>query len=182
MSVSSQRTRGSDNEVEPETELSSFSSEGATPTTWAQALDALGVASVFWLSTVRPDGRPHVTPLLAVWLDNALYFCTGPSERKAKNLKYNPHCILTTGGNTLEGLDIVVEGEAQEVGDTVELGRVADAYGAKYPQPVTQPSGTWFGLDNAIRSGSSLVYRVAPATGFGFAKGESFSQTRWRFP
>jgi general stress protein 26 len=182
MSVSSQLIRGIDEEVGPETELSSFSSEGATPTTWAQALEDLGVASVFWLSTVRPDGRPHVTPLLAVWLENALYFCTGPSERKAKNLKHNPHCILTTGGNTLDGLDIVVEGGAREVGNAAELGLVADAYTAKYPQHFTQPSGTWFGLDDAIRSGSSLVYRVAPTTGFGFAKGTSFSQTRWRFP
>ena len=42
-------------------------------------------------------GRPHVTPLLAIWLDSALCFCTGASERKAKNLALNPHCIRTTG-------------------------------------------------------------------------------------
>lgn len=166
---------------EPVTELSSFSSDGARPTSWGHALEDLSAASVFWLSTVRPDGRPHVTPLLAVWLDDALYFCTGPSERKAKNLELNPHCILTTGGNTLDGLDIVVEGEAQQVSDAVELGRIAEAYATKYPQDVTQPSGTWFGLDDAIRSGASLVYRVSPSTVFGFAKGKSFSQTRWRF-
>lgn len=181
MNVSSQSPRETDGKVGPETELSPFSSEGASPTTWEQALEALDAASVFWLSTVRPDGRPHVTPLLAVWLDDAFYFCTGPSERKAKNLAHNPHCILTTGGNTLEGLDVVVEGDARRVGDSAELGLVADAYAAKYQQPVTQPSGTWFGLDDAIRSGTSLVYRVAPATGFGFAKGKTFSQTRWRF-
>jgi len=29
-------------------------------------------AEVFWLSTVRPDGRPHVTPMVSVWLDGAL--------------------------------------------------------------------------------------------------------------
>jgi hypothetical protein len=26
-----------------------------------------------------------------------------------------------------------------------------------------------------------LVYELAPTTAFGFGKGESFSQTRWRF-
>jgi hypothetical protein len=182
MSVTGQQVLGMDDGVEPETELSSFSSTGASPTAWTRAKAHLRVAEVFWLSTVRPDGRPHVTPLLAVWLDDALYFCTGPAERKAQNLGHNAQCILTTGHNSLEGLDIVVEGEAREVSDKAELGLVADAYVAKYPEHFAKPAGTWSGLDDAIRSGSSLLYRVAPATAFGFAKGESFSQTRFRFP
>lgn len=88
-----------------------FSSPDATPTPWTEALKHLEQAEVFWLSTVRPDGRPHVTPLLAVWQDDALYFCTGEYERKAKNLAHNMHCILTTGCNALneEGLDLVSE-------------------------------------------------------------------------
>ncbi len=70
-------------------------------------------AKVFWISTVHPDGRPHVTPLIAVLSDGALYFCTGPRERKAENLALNPHCVLTTGCNSLdEGVDLVVEGHA----------------------------------------------------------------------
>jgi nitroimidazol reductase NimA-like FMN-containing flavoprotein (pyridoxamine 5'-phosphate oxidase superfamily) len=77
-------------EQEPETELSAFSSPGANPTAWAQGRTDLEGAEVYWLSTVRPDGRPHVTPLLGAWLDGALYFCTGPNERKAKNLAENP--------------------------------------------------------------------------------------------
>ena len=76
---------------------------------------------MYWLSTVRPDGRPHVTPLLGIWQDGALYFCTGPDERKAKNLARNPHCILTTGCNRLDGLDLVVEGQATKVSDPAEL-------------------------------------------------------------
>lgn len=84
---------------------------------------------MFWLSTVRPDGRPHVTPLLSVWNEDAMYFCTDPEERKAKNLKQNPHCILTTGQNGLGGgLDVVVEGRAVEVADRAELGQVANAH------------------------------------------------------
>jgi hypothetical protein len=67
------------------------------------------------------------------------------------------------------------------VSEAAELGRVADAYVAKYPRDFTEPSGTWSGLDDAIRAGSSLLYRVAPVTAFGFGKGESFSQTRFRF-
>jgi len=74
-----------------------FSSPGATPTPWAEAREHLAKADVYWLSTVRPDGRPHVTPLIAVWLDGALHFCTGESERNNKNLARNPRIVVTTG-------------------------------------------------------------------------------------
>jgi nitroimidazol reductase NimA-like FMN-containing flavoprotein (pyridoxamine 5'-phosphate oxidase superfamily) len=165
----------------PVTELSAFSSPNAAPTGWSQARDELAAAEVYWLSTVRPDGRPHVTPLLAVWLDGALYFCTGPEERKAKNLSENRHCVLTTGQNTLDGLDLVIEGTAERVRDPGELGRVADTYESKYGAHFVEPDGTWSGLGDAIRRAEVLVYRVAPETGFGFGKLGRFSQTRWTF-
>jgi nitroimidazol reductase NimA-like FMN-containing flavoprotein (pyridoxamine 5'-phosphate oxidase superfamily) len=158
-----------------------FSSRGAPPTGWAEGRRHIDEAEVFWISTVRPDGRPHVTPLLGVWHDDAMYFCTGPEERKAKNLRQNPQCILTTGQNGLDGLDVVVEGQAVEVGDAAELEQVANAYESKYGAHFTAPEGTWFGLSDAIRAGKALVYRVAPTTILGFGKGEQFSQTRWRF-
>src|ERR1700691_46235 len=116
----------------PVTKLSAFSSPNATPTEWSLARSELAGAEVYWLSTVRADGRPHVTPLLGIWLDGGLYFCTGPDERKAKNLSRNPHCALTTGHNTLDGLDLVIEGTAVRSSDPLELGRVADAYESKY--------------------------------------------------
>ncbi|MFZ2112909.1 MAG: pyridoxamine 5'-phosphate oxidase family protein [Solirubrobacteraceae bacterium] len=166
----------------PVTELhTGFSSPGATPAGWAEGRRHIDEAEVFWISTVRPDGRPHVTPLLAVWHDDAMYFCTGPDERKAKNLRQNPQCILTTGQNGLDGLDVVVEGHAVEVGDAAELEQVANAYESKYGAHFTAPEGTWFGLSDAIRAGKALLYRVAPTTILGFGKGEQFSQTRWRF-
>ena len=75
----------------------------------------------------------------------------------------------------------MVEGEAAEVGDEAELRSVADTYESKYGAHFTAPEGTWFGLGDAIRTGGAVVYRVAPVTVFGFGKGKSFSQTRWRF-
>jgi general stress protein 26 len=165
----------------PVTRLSAFSSPNATPTEWSQARDELAGAQVYWLSTVRPDGSPHVTPLLGIWLEGALYFCTGPNERKAKNLSGNCHCVLTTGQSTLDGLDLVIEGTAENVSDHAELGRVADTYESKYGAHFVAPDGTWSGLGDAIRQAEVLVYRVAPKTGFGFGKGGRFSQTRWSF-
>ena len=89
-----------------------FSSPGATARPWREAEAILDEAQIYWLSTVRPDGRPHVTPLFAVWVDGAIYFCTGADERKAKNLAHNEHCVFTTGCNIVEGLDVIVEGKA----------------------------------------------------------------------
>jgi nitroimidazol reductase NimA-like FMN-containing flavoprotein (pyridoxamine 5'-phosphate oxidase superfamily) len=168
-------------EREPTAELGAFSSPGAVSPGWAQARGDLRDAQVYWLSTVRPDGRPHVTPLLGVWLDGALYFCTGPDERKAKNLARNPRCILTTGCNRLDGLDLVVEGQAAKVSDPAELRSVADTFESKYGAHFTAPEGTWFGLGDTIRRNEALVFRVAPTTAFGFGKGNLSSQTRWGF-
>jgi len=169
--------------TEPAIELAQrFSSPEATPRPWTDARTELARAEIYWLSTVRPDGRPHVTPLIAVWVGEPLYFCTGPDERKAKNLAENPGCVVTTGCNAIgEGFDVVVEGSATLVHDAALLQRVADAYVAKYGS-----EWTFIVEDGAFRqadeeSGAALVFEVAPSTAFGFGKGEPFSQTRYRF-
>lgn len=164
----------------PHTELDKrFSSENAAPTPWEDALRELEAAEIFWLSTVRPAGRPHVTPLIAVWLDDALHICTGENERKRKNLAENNRCILTTGCNLSgEGLDVIVEGQAERVTGDEALQAIADAYEAKY--------GSDWHFD--VRDGAFVsegheawVYRIAPETAFGYARGDLGSQTRWRF-
>ena len=166
--------------MEPITELDArFSSPGATPTDWADAQRSLAAAEVYWLSTVRVDGRPHVTPLIGVWHDGRLHFCTGRTEQKARNLEHNRHCAVTTGSSALDaGLDIVVEGEVVRVTDPAELERLADLWEEKY-------GADWrFEVRDASfhseAGGPALVFQVAPAIAFGFAKGQ-YGQTRWRF-
>jgi hypothetical protein len=156
-----------------------FSAPGAKATQWSAVRGRLEDAEVFWLSTVRPDGRPHVTPLIGLWRDDALVFCTGPAERKARNLAGNAHCVITTGSNALdEGLDVVVEGEAVLVEDEATLRDLAGAYESKY-------GAEWhFDVrDGAFHGdgGRARVFEVAPTAVFAFAKGE-YSQTRWGFP
>jgi nitroimidazol reductase NimA-like FMN-containing flavoprotein (pyridoxamine 5'-phosphate oxidase superfamily) len=134
---------------------------------------------VYWLSSARPGGQPHVAPLIGVWLDGGFYFCTGEQERKAKNLAENAQVAVTTGSNTLtQGMDIVVEGEAVAVTEDAKVRRVGDAFAAKYGDAWRLP-----GHDGV------LLFEVMPARAFGFgredAKGPppvgTFSQTRWRF-
>jgi nitroimidazol reductase NimA-like FMN-containing flavoprotein (pyridoxamine 5'-phosphate oxidase superfamily) len=177
---------GSDhaNRADPTSELhAGFSGPDATATPWADGVRRLEDADLAWLTTVRPDGRPHVTPVIFAWLDGAVYFTTGPEERKAKNLEANMHCILTTGCNALDdGLDVVVEGEATLVSDLAPLRRVADGFAAKYlPRQGANVfhaelrDGTFI-----AEGGTNLLYELRPTIAFGFGKGE-FSQTRWRF-
>lgn len=166
---------------EPTTALDTrFSEPDATPTTWQQTVEALESAELFWISTVRSDGRPHVTPLVAVWLDGVLYFCTGPAEQKAVNIRENPHVALTTGCNQWDaGLDVVVEGEARRVTDDAVLARLAEAWARKW-------DGRWRfeARDGAFHhddpGGFALVFAVQPAKVLAFGKG-GFSHTRHRF-
>ena len=114
----------------PVTELDArFSDSGAVATEWADTQRALEAAELFWICTVRADGRPHVTPLVAVYHDGRLYFCTGATEQKFLNLRGNAHVILMTGANSWDsGLDVVVEGDAVQVTDENLLRQLAAAW------------------------------------------------------
>ncbi|MET9607892.1 pyridoxamine 5'-phosphate oxidase family protein [Streptomyces sp. NPDC006512] len=157
--------------------------EEVTATDWAEALRQLDAAEIFWVSTVRPDGRLHVTPVIAAWHDGVLYFSTGKTEQKARNLAHDGHCALTTGGNSLtEGLDLVVEGEAEEVADRALLEEVIAAYETKYGAHITSPEGTFHGMGDSFRRGEAVVFGVAPATAYGFGRDDGvYSHTRWTF-
>ena len=136
-----------------------FSSPDAAPTPWSSARDQLRDAKVYWLSTVRPDSRPHVTTIAGLWLDDDFVFTTGRTERKARNLESNPACVVTTGSGALDGLDVVVEGSAVPVTDAVRLERIADAYNGKYGDlfGFAVRDGAMFGADT---SDPALVFEL----------------------
>ena len=158
-----------------------FSSEDTTPTPWSAAADQLRDAKSFQLTTVRADGRPHQTTIAGIWLDDAFSFTTSEGEQKARNLAAGNHHIIVTAGNSgWDGMDVILEGEAVEVTDVNRLNRIADAYRTKYDD--------WFGFrvaDGRFTAeggiGQSLVFDVLARKAFGFTKGDTFSQTRWRF-
>jgi general stress protein 26 len=163
----------------PSTEIDRrFSSEAAEATPWPETAGALERAELYWLTTVRADGRPHVTPLIGVVDDGAVHFCTGPEEQKARNLEGRREVALTTGVNTwAAGLDVVVEGTAVSVTETATLQRLADAFEAKYGSRWHFDVG-----DGVFGDGEhvALVFRVEPSKVLAFAK-DPHGQTRYRF-
>jgi general stress protein 26 len=165
---------------EPVTKIDArFSEPGAAATPWSQTREVIESAQLFWISTVRVDGRPHVTPLVAVWLDEALHFSTGEEEQKCLNLHANPNVVLTTGCNSWnEGLDVAVEGSAILVTDDAQLTRLAHAWTAKW-------DGDWQyqvkdGRFQHPHGGDALVYSVVPTRVLAFGKGH-FTHTSYRF-
>ena len=155
-----------------------FSDPAADATPWSEAARVLTEAELYWITTVRSDGRPHVTPLVGVGDGGVVHFTTGLTEQKARNLEHNARVALTTGNNTWDrGLDVVVEGTAVRVTDRDALERIAAAYLAKY-------GGAWeFEVgDGVFRHGGgndAAVFRVEPDKVLAFAK-EPHAQTSYR--
>jgi len=152
-------------------------SEATAPTPWGEVDAALAGATLYRLTTVRADGRPHVTPLVGLWTDDAFVFCTGPDEQKARNLGHGPHVAVTIGSEAWDdGLDVVVEGTAERATGGPELRRLADAFRAKY-------GDAWdFENDDETfdpHGQRALVYRVVPDKVLAFAK-SPHGQTAFR--
>jgi general stress protein 26 len=156
-----------------------FSAPDAGATPWGDVERALADAELYWITTVRGDGRPHVTPLIGVAHDGALHFCTGLEEQKARNLERNRRVALTTGANSwARGLDVVVEGTAERVEDERSLEALAAAYLEKY-------GDDWRfdvrgGMFVQEEGNEAAVFRVEPAKVLAFAK-DPHAQTTFRF-
>jgi general stress protein 26 len=159
-----------------------YSGEKAVATSWDETRQALEAAELFWVSTVRADGRPHVTPVVGAWCDDAVWFTTGTGEQKYLNLGVNPQVVLTTGCNTWEsGLDVVVEGEARHVTDQAALERAAPAFADKWrgAWQFTARDGRFYNGDGG--DWPCEVFAVTPVRVFAHSKGEPFGATTHRF-
>jgi PPOX class probable F420-dependent enzyme len=92
-----------------------------------------------WLATINPDGTPHVNGVGAMWEDGALWFETGTSTRKARNIARDPRCSLSVA---TDAFDLVVEGRATKVIDPAVVAKMAAVWAAEgWPARVDE-SGT----------------------------------------
>jgi general stress protein 26 len=161
---------------------------GSKPIPWSRALEQLEAATAktgvvahktYWLATVRPDGRPHIAGVGALWVDGSFYFTSGAGTRKSRNLAKNPNCVISL---SLPGLDLVVEGTARKVTDEPTLRRLAKLYAAQ-GWPASVSDGALTAEYSAPSAGPAPwdLYFVTPSTAFGVATAEPYGATRWRF-
>jgi len=156
-----------------------FSDPAASPTPWWEIRQHLETAQTYWLSTVRSDGRPHVTPVAGVWVDDAMHVATGDDEQKRRNLAGNAHCVLTTGCSGLTGTDVVVEADADEVSDLGRLQVVAEAFASKYRNTFPYEVGDGHLKLRDAKDSVILCYRLRPHKVFGFKKDDPVAQTKF---
>ncbi len=98
---------------------------------WDWVADQMTNAENYWLSSVRPDGRPHVVPRWGAFIDNRFYYDGSPETRHAQNIMENPNVTL----HLENGYKVVImEGTSMPAGKpTPEFAkRLAEAITRKY--------------------------------------------------
>lgn len=142
--------------------------EGTLPWEWARRM--LAEAPIYWVASVRPDGRPHVTPIWGVWVDDAFWMEGGQRTRRFRNLSANPAAVVT-----VERADdaLILEGDAELVADLSDdlIERLLEAY-RKYV-----PTHGYEAVRENWREG---IWRVAPRKVLGWSNFPA-DATRWRF-
>jgi len=164
-----------------------YGNPNAPAPAWGDVERRLTEAQLYWMVTVRSNGRPHAVPLCGVWREGAFFFTTGTAEQKMRNLEHDPHVVVTAGPLGAEGWgngkDIAVEGVAARVDDLALLSELADEWRTKY-------AGDW---DFEVRDGrffergdlgdrpqdGSVLFRVPPDKVLVF--GDEHGQTTYRF-
>lgn len=138
--------------------------------TWDWVDSRMAESRNYWVSSTRPDGKPHAVPVWGVWLDGALYFGGDREARRSRNFETNPHIAIH-----LESGDeaVIMEGSVEEVEhDMTLLTKIAEAMAAKYPP---------FKPDPEPMPGSAM-YRFKPQTAFAWLeKDYPNTATRWKF-
>ena len=162
-------------------------------TPWAVARERLAnpePGRTSWLATVGPDGRPHLMPIIAFWIDGAFHFVVGEGTRKGRNLAADGRCVVATGSTTLPSLDLVVEGHAEPLDDEAAVRRIAEVLkGNNWP---LEARGNQVYGPNAPTAGPPpySIYRLVPSKAFGLPGMFGMEQhdpadlpkpTRWEF-
>jgi general stress protein 26 len=154
------------------------------PIPWSRALEALEHGKIAgnqtaYLATTRPDGRPHLAGVGAIWAEDRVWVVSGPGTRKSRNLAERPTCSISM---SYEGLDLVIEGTAERVTDHATLQRIAKRY-AESGWPARVEDGAFTYDYSAPSAGPPpwFVYAITPTTVYGVLAAEPGGATRWRF-
>lgn len=130
-----------------------------------------------WLTTINPDGAPHVMPVGAIGVDGDWYFTSGSETRKGRNMARDARCVLSVATGPF---DLVVEGTAERVVDPDVLESVAEVYAAG-GWPVRLDGEAFTAEYSAPAAGPPPwnLYRVVPKTIFALGTAEPYGATRF---
>jgi hypothetical protein len=155
---------------------------GTAPIDWDEAGRLFAAERSYWVATTSDDDRPHVRPVLAVWVDGRICSTTSPAARTGRNLASRPSAALTARAPTM---DVVIEGPVAWIDDPQRLRRIAEAYQDKYEWPVTVVGNAFSAPYAAPTAGHPpyRVYELTPAVAYAFGTGNNLAErsTRFRF-
>jgi hypothetical protein len=138
---------------------------------WSWARERLTDESIYWVASVGPGNRPHVTPIWGVWVDEAFWMEGGPRTRRFRNLAANPATVVTVErGNDA----VILEGDAELVTDIDDAlaERLLSAYRKYIPTHGYQ----------AERSNWDMgIWRVKPRKVMAWSDFPA-DTTKWTFP
>ncbi len=137
----------------PPLPLPAPSQVGGLPSIPSEVDHRLRTEPILWISSVRPDGLPHVLPIWFSWDGRAIWLFSKPSAQKIRNLRHCPTVMIALG-SAHPGFDVeLVEGRAEildertfEVLSLAHVDKYRDAmsraaltaqvYAERYSQPV----------------------------------------------
>ena len=167
--------------------------DGAETSPWELARTRLANpegSRTCWLATTRPDGSPHLMPVIGFWLDGAMHVVAGEGTQKARNIAADGRCVIATGSTTLPSLDIIIEGRAEAITDADAVRHVAEFLNDK-GWPMEARGDMVYGPHGPSAGPPPYtIFRIVPSTVFGlpgmtgmdqFDPGERPKPTRWEF-
>ena len=132
---------------------------------WAAVEARLVAAKHYWLSTVRPDGRPHSIPRWGVWVDGRFWYDGAPTTQHARNADRNPAVTLTLENGKeaviIEGVSHAARADADGLGT-----RLSAAFGKYADEGYAPAPDAWSGDDGGglrvIAPAKAMAWFVFP--------------------
>lgn len=133
-----------------------------------------------WLTTINPDGTPHVTGIGSVWLDGAFWFETGDRTRKARNIARDPRCAIALA---LHEFDLTIDGTAEKILDPATVARLAAVWAEDWPCAVDESGVALTAPFSAPSAGPPpwFVYKVTARSATALGTVEPGGATRFDF-
>ena len=122
-----------------------------------RVLPKLSSEPVVWLSTVRPDGTPHLVPTWFLWDGVALLVWSKPNAVKVRNLRANPRLMVAVGDPHAD-FDVGLIEAGAELAEPATIA-IPDAFFAKYAADLSAT-----GLEPAtFRTTYTQAIRIIPS-------------------